>query len=399
MQEVIFIEDKPLLDMNKSIDIVPSASQIYTISEPKSDAKSVRLDIFFTSAVQSRYKPKLLAKVKVVYRYDEKEQVERYYVMLNRDEEVSDTLVKATSTLTLKGYDIKSIDIEVENRGTEVLHIEKLLLYESRDLSPRQIATVLKEQTIQADIVQATSTFSDTMFTQLLQTAVLSMTTQNAQPGQIVNYIKIEDWTMGFYTAELGEEVEQFSIRTKVAGQEREILYWYAVIEGEDAYKHITTIDPRAKYPDIREDERGMFKLMVYKPRTLAKKMGIEFVRDSEGNFTPQLVYGAGTSTEQGSRLGKGFTYKDSKGFYHEYVKQDGSGTVGVVMDDSGVYLKGVVNELEYLEAYDDGFIWKYKSDPQVKAKVVEESNEFKGLEIDGIFKPFRRVAGSVDNV
>ena len=75
----------------------------------------------------------------------------------------------------------------------------------------------------------------------------MSRSARLARPGQVVDYIQAEGNELGFYSAELGSEQEQFKIITTTAEQQTEHLYWYAIIEGEDAYKYLTTIDPREK--------------------------------------------------------------------------------------------------------------------------------------------------------
>lgn len=311
-----------------------------------------------------------------------------FYVILNRDIKVSETTYKNSSQLQLQGNDISTIDITITNNSTTSIELLTTTLYQSKDLSPMQLVTVLKEQTIAADVIQATSTFSDSLFTQLLQTAVMSMTTRNAQPNQEVNYIRVEDWTMSFFTATLGSEEEQFSITTTTAGRQTTTYYWYATIEGEDAYKYITTVDPRQKYPDISDSDRDKFKLMVYKPSALSKKLSIEFAQNANGTYIPTVVYGAGSSAQEGSTLGKGFTYKDENGFHHIYHKDDGSGVIGIVMDKEGVHIEGWADQhCEYITFKGNGVKFKFAGEPEQKFEyVIDEENKISGYIQNGLY-------------
>lgn len=381
-EKIMFIEDKPLLKDTVAVILLTNETKEYILTDFKSDAKYLRLDTIFTvsDATKSNYRPEVKAKIKVVYMNTElKDDI--FYVVLNRDLKVSATSYKNTSTLQLQGNDISTIVITIINKSTTSIELISTNLYQSKDISPMQIANVLKEQTIAADVIQATSTFSDSVFTQLLQTAVMSMTTRNATVGQEVNYIRVEDWTMNFFSAILGSETEQFSITTTTAGSQKTTYYWYAIIDGDDAYKYITTVDPRDKYPDISDSDRDKFKLMVYKPSSLSKKMSIEFAENSEGHTVPTIIYGSGSSSEEGSTLGKGFTYKDQNGFYHIYHKDDGTGTVGIVMDKDGVHIVGWADQhCEYITFKDNGVKFKFVGEPEQKFEyVIGESNEITG--------------------
>jgi len=378
-EKIVFIEDKPLLIDTEAVILESEEVQTYSLSDLKSDAKYLRLDTKFSvsEATKSNYRPKVKARVEVSYKNTDLTN-DIFYIILNRDLKVSETSYKNSSQLQLKGNDIESINITITNNSTTEIELLSTTLYQSKDLSPMQLVTVLKEQTIAADVIQATSTFSDSLFTQLLQTAVMSMTTRNANLGDEVNYIRVEDWTMSFFTATLGSETEQFSITTTTAGYQTTTHYWYAVIEGPDAYKYITTVDPRSKYPDISDSDRNAFKLMVYKPSTLSKKMSIEFAENNEGYTVPTIVYGVGTSSAEGSRLGKGFTFKDQNGFYHIYEKEDGSGSVGIVMDKDGVHIVGWADQhCEYITFKDNGIKFKFAGEPEQKFEyVIDEVTE-----------------------
>ena len=112
------------------------------------------------------------------------------------------------------GNDIDELHLTLFNNSTSSLTFSSLKIYPSEDVSPTQIATVLKEETIAADLIQATSVFTDALFTQILQTNAMSRSARLARPGQVVDYISAEGNELGFYSAELGSEEEQFKIIT-----------------------------------------------------------------------------------------------------------------------------------------------------------------------------------------
>lgn len=381
--------ESPLYKSIEQVTLTPGQEQLISLDGIKSDAKALLVEVEFlqSSATAYNFKTKGFANLEVVYRNTELKK-ENYFINFNRDQEVKTGVFKNTCILELKGNDINNIKIKLFNKSSENLTITALSVITSLDVTPIQIANVLKEQTIAADVIQATSTFSDSIFTQLLQTAVMSMTTRNATVGQEVNYIKVEDWTMNFFSATLGNETEQFSITANTAGVQKTNYYWYAIIDGEDAYKYMTTVDPRDKYPDISDSDRDKFKLMVYKPESLAKKMSIEFAENNEGYTVPTIIYGSGSSLEEGSSLGKGFTYKDQNGFYHIYHKDDGTGTVGIVMDKDGVHIVGLADQhCEYITFKDNGVKFKFVGEPEQKFEyVIDENNKIKGYIQSGVY-------------
>jgi hypothetical protein len=371
----------PLWKDTTVIAIAPMQSTSITIADIKTAAKYLNFQqtVVKNGATLYQFQAKSSINCKISYK-SEFLKNENFMILFNRDTEDVDGVFTNIAILELQGNDIAEIILTITNNSTaDTLTINSMAIYESDDVQITTIAKVLKEETIAADVIQATSSFTDSLFTQLLQTSVMSMTTRNANPGDVVNYLKIENYTQSFYRATLGTETEQFSITTTTAGTESTTYYWYAVIEGEDAYKYITTVDPRTKYPDISDSNRDAFKLLVYKPITLVKDLEIKFAEADDGTIIPSIVYGAGSSA--GTRLGKGFTYKNSNGFYHTYVKEDGTGTIGIIMDSDGVHIKGLADQhCEYIKFRDNGVQLKYSGENEHKFEYIfSETDDITG--------------------
>lgn len=390
--------EQVLYKSEEQIVLTPQQEQVTNISNIKSDAKALLIEVEFlqSSATAYNFNTKGFANLEVVYKNTSLKK-ENYFINFNRDIQVSEGVFKNLCILELKGNDIESIKLKLFNKSEENLTITAISVIPSMDVSITQIAKVLEEETIAADILNISgAVFSNVIFTQLVQTNLISMIDRNSRAGDIVNFIKIDGWTQDFYTITLTDEVEQLIMEYSIAGTTYEVPIFYAIIEGENAYKYYTTKDPRDLYPDMSDTRYEEFKVKVRKG-VKVKKMGFDFRQLPSGTTGPVITLGTGTSTDPESLLGKGVIYKDETGSYHLYYKQDGSGSNGIIMDDTGVYLKGVVNDLEYLDGYDDGFVWKYKGDPRIVAEeVFNSSGGFAGLDINGVFKPFTRRKGSV---
>lgn len=301
---------------------------------------------------------------------------DNFMVLFNRDREVEDGYFENTAELYLRGADIATITLSLQNQSEYTLTLSSLYLYESDDIQITTIAKVLKEETIQADLIQATSVFTDSIFTQILQTNAWSRSARLAHVGDHVDYIQAEGMEIGFYSAVLGEEQEQFSITVEKAGSQTTYNYWYASISGEDAYKYLTTIDPRDKWPDITDANRDAFKFMVYKPSALVKKLSIEFAYDENNALTPSIIYGAGDA----SGKMKGYTYKNSNGFYHIYEQSDGD-LVGIVMDEQGVHITGWADQhAESIKFYNNGVKLKFTGEEEHRFEYVIENNTLMGI-------------------
>ena len=401
-------------DGKKSIILHAGGSIKFSIPEQdmKSDSKYLKTIIRFeeTPATASNYNSPIFAEFRVGY--GNSDVIDSSFVVVNRDVNISESnsesvqtdgivLYENESVVENRGQYILTLDCAVFNNSEEDFIIRGIELYLSADASVYQIARVLKEEVISADVIQATANFSDAMFTQFLRTNVFSMDAFRNVGGGTVNYLTAEDWSLGFYTTELSStETEQFSIDVTVGGKTETVYFWYAIIgDSEDSYRYITTIDPRTKYPNISDFDRDKFKMLVWKSESTTKKLSIEFatVSDGKGGKTtaPVFLLGAGSSSDPNSLNGKGSIYKDGNGMYLKYTTQNGV-DIGLIMDESGIYLKGVQNALEWCDEYDNGFNVKFKGDNAFFLEEKrDEANKFLGFEVQGVLIPFGRKSGN----
>ena len=308
----------PLYKASEVIEVsAASNSSIITKTIEESDCTSLKLLFDYTlnpSFYLSNYNPKVFIKVDVEYKADIVKN-DYFCVVVNRNQK--------EAVLNLKGQDIQYISFQIINNSSSTLSISKFEIYESEDVSPTQVGRLFETDAIQAKVIKTSSFFTEGLFVQMLLTNALSRSVRVAHPGDTVDFIKIEGNEIGFYSAVLGEEQEQFTITTTIAGVSTTHTYWYQQIEGEFAYQPITEIDPKEIHPDISDSDRDAFKYMVYKPKSISKKMSIEFAADENGNLTPSVIYGAGTDPTGQTNNGKGFTYKNTNGFYHIYQQSE----------------------------------------------------------------------------
>ena len=390
MNEETKFKANPLWKYSETISLAPNESQ--TINIP-TDIETAAQALYFTQEVIKnnaslyQYSVKASINVKICYK-NENLKNENFTVFFNRDTEESSDSFENKSILQLQGNDVESITLTITNtHTTEPLTINNMALYESDDVKITTIAKVLKEETIAADLIQATSVFTDALFTQILQTNAMSRSARLARPGQVVDYISAEGNELGFYSAELGSEQEQFKIITTTAEQQTEHLYWYAIIEGEDAFKYLTTIDPREKYPEISDSDRDKFRFMVLKPDIISKKMSIEFALDENNNLTPSIILGSGVGSETNPNNGKGFIYKNTNGFYHIYQQADGD-RIGIVMDENGVHIEGWADQhCESITFKDNGVRVKFVGEPSHSFEYVyDDAQTLTGIIQDQLY-------------
>lgn len=360
----------PLYKALEPIEVsAASNSSIITKNIEDSDCTSLKLLFDYTlnpSFYLSNYSPKVFIKLDVEYKVDIVKN-DYFFIVVNRNEK--------EAIINLKGQDIQSISFQIINNSSSTLSISKFEIYESEDVSPTQVGRLFETDAIQAKVIKTSSFFTEGLFVQMLLTNALSRSVRVAHPGDTVDYILIEGNEIGFYTAVLGEEQEQFTITTTIAGVPTTHTYWYQTIEGEFAYQPITEIDPKEIHPNISDSDRDAFKYMVYKPEKISKKMSIEFASDENGNLTPSVIYGGGTDPTGQTNNGKGFTYKNSNGFYHIYQESDGE-VCGIVMDDDGLHFKGLADQhLENITFKDNGVKLKFTGEEGHSYEYVYDDN------------------------
>lgn len=369
----------------KSIDPIEvsaaSSSSTITPTIEESDCTHLKFIFDYTlnpSLYLSNYAPKLVIKVEVLYKGDSVEN-DYFFVVVNRNQK--------EAVIELKGQDIQNLSFQIINNSSSTLSFSKFEVYESEDVSPTQVGRLFETDAIQAKVIKTSSFFTEGLFVQMLLTNALSRSVRVAHPGDTVDFIKIEGNEIGFYSAVLGEEQEQFTITTTIAGVSTTHTYWYQQIEGEFAYQPITEIDPKEIHPDISDSDRDAFKYMVYKPESISKKMSIEFAADENGNLTPSVIYGAGTDPTGQTNNGKGFTYKNTNGFYHIYQKRSGE-VCGIVMDEDGVHITGWADQhCENIDFYKNGVKLKFTGEPTHTIEwVYDENSKMTGYIEDSLY-------------
>lgn len=402
-------------DGSKTIILHAGGSITFSIPEQdmKSDSKYLKSLIKFeeSPATASNYTSPIFAEFKVGYASSDIK--DSSFVVVNRDVTISEdtsesveeqgvVLYENESVIQNRGQYILTLDCGVYNNSEEDFVIRGIEMYLSADASIYQIAKVLKEEVISADVIQATSQFSEAMFTQFLRTNVFSMDAIRTLGGGTVNYLEAQDWSLGFYTTELSNtEKEQFYVDVTVGDKTERIYFWYAIIgDSDEAYKYLTTVNPKEKYPEMSDYDVEKFKFMVWKPKSTQKKLSIEFANVDAGNGkktqAPVFLLGSGSSSDPNSLAGKGSIYKDANGLYVKYTTQNGV-DCGLIMDETGVYLKGIQNSLEYCTERDDGFDIKFKGDPEFSlTEIRDDADNFLGFEVQGTLLPFNRKAGKV---
>lgn len=379
MNEIKWV-NSPLYKATEPIEIsAATTSSTITPTIEESDCRTLKMLFEYTlnpTLYLSKYNPKLFIKVEVGYKGES--ESDYFFVVVNRDSK--------EALLELKGQDIQSISFQIVNNSSSTATFSKFEVYESQDLSPTQVGRLFETDAIQAKVVKTSSFFTEGMFVQALLTNAMSRSVRNASPGDVVDYIWIEGNEIGFYSAVLGEEQEQFTITTTIAGVPTIHTYWYQQIEGDLAYQPITEIDPKELHPNISDSDRDKFKYMVYKPTTISKKLSIEFAEDENGNLTPSLIFGAGTDN-LGTGNGQGFTYKNSNGFYHIYQKSTGD-KCGIVMDEMGVHIYGWADQhCESITFRDNGVEIKWTGEEtEFFEYVFDDNNKLTGIIQNGLY-------------
>lgn len=383
----------PLYSYTNSISIRPDEMTRITLpASVKTGSRSLRFvqTVYENSASVFRFAPKSCVNVKIFY--EGESYYETFSVYLNRDFEAENGYFKNESILNLQGKTVTSIVVEIGNYAdsTENLIISDFSFFESEDLNKTVLVEVLEERTINSDIIHATANFSDSMFTQYLRTNVFSM--EAIRPAvEKCNYLVAEEWNLSFYTAALSStEKEHFHITITKGNTSEDVYFYYAEIGDSDtSYKYLTTLSPKEKWGNaITDEEAEKFKFYVWKTNSLAKKLSIEFATTEGGNSTPVIVLGAGDG--QGGYSNQLLLYKDETGGYMRYV-YDGDSS-GLIIDQTGLYLKGCRNVFELLKEYNKCFEIKFAHDDLFVFEPLYDGETLTGFKIGDSSALYQRV-------
>lgn len=331
------------------IDVPAGETVEIILDSVESDAKALKFAYEYTltpSLYLSNYNPKIQIGAEIEY-VREDLQNDLIFSVINRS--------STENIIELSGQDFNFITLTIYNNSTSSITFSKFEVYQSQEVSPTQIANSFYEDIVAANAIKATTVMTDGMITDTFITNLLRMSVLYGKPGDEVNFIVIKGIEQSFYSVTLGTEVEQLKLTTSATGVDTDHYYWWQSIEGENAYKLPTTIDPREKYPNISDSDRDAFKFMIYKPAQISEKAGFKFANDELNNLTPAIYLGAGD--ENGNN--QAYMFKNSNGYYNMF-KQSNGNSIGIVMDDTGGYLNGFRSVLpEYCRMRKDGFIIK----------------------------------------
>lgn len=318
----------------------------------------------------SPYAPTLISRLSILYanlvEYD------NLFVPFNKDEVLSLNNYANESVISLDNRQLDSIKLSYYNNSAGVLVVKASELLLSKDIAPTQIANVIKEEVIVADVIQATANFSESVFTQYLKTNIFSASALKTilDPNNEVPHIELfEEEFKVLNTVYSETETEQFNITVNYAdGTSETIYFWYAIIgDSPEAFKYLTTIDPRDKYPSISDEDRDAFRFMVRSVVDEGVKVRIYFedMDDGLGGTvkTPVIIIGRGVDPDPDSPRGQLRMWKQFDGFHQIYTTSDNK-EVGFIMDDTGlVTIVGGSKYPLYIKEYDNGIVTKFQGD------------------------------------
>lgn len=231
-----------------------------------------------------------------------------------------------------------------------------------------KIEEISKETVVAADVIESTAAFSENMFTDYLETNLISyvcipnLKLVNNKPqwntaegsnvhtytcanhdsmrGCIVAqgihlYFKEEQLvTADDYTKLTTDKLREF----KVNGKQ---LYFTSVLGSENAYKFLTFTEPREKYPSMSADNAEMFKVYLRGVTASFIKAQFEFKPIASTiygqTYDVRLLFGTGIN--DGDK-GKAIVKKDENGFYFSYVGRTDGVEKGVYIDDDNINIK-----------------------------------------------------------
>jgi len=369
-----------ILNGDTSVTISPGGNVVISIPLSSSGlwGKKLKLEsIFNTTSIYDRYKPRPKIATTIQY-FGTTVQTKATSLFEQTLPTGVPNEFNDISEIVLNNAQINNLTITIFNTDVNSITISFFGVFVSMDIAPQQIAEVLKSDVISADVIKATANFSKFQFTDYLQTNVFALSSIEPLVNSTVDYFTGEGNELSFFTAILSDvDTEQFEIN----GQK----FWYAIIgTGDDAYKYLTTIDPRDKFPDISDIDRDAFRYMVYSKISNLRKLAVRFYdRDYNGSIVsvPTIELGSGPIGDVNSTLGKGFIYKDADSLALEYVNNDGDvyrvdiGASGINLTKNGAptSMNSLFFELSDLKFYDNGFVCTYSNNVKYTHIITED--------------------------
>lgn len=202
------------------------------------------------------------------------------------------------------------------------------------DNLPEIGATIVNENVIKSDTMQAVWCFARYMLVQFMETNFDALDTTKAY-NQLRKYIRIFDDNIKVIEAELSNtETEDY---TDPNGQK---LYWTAVT-GTNAHKFFTYTSPltiaASERPEGLTDSEFEALYTVKVRKTVAEyvKCSLGFPISANGTGEPELVFGTG----DGSGNGKYYFVKDADSGRFVYTSRTDGKEYGIAIKDDAPYL------------------------------------------------------------
>ena len=219
------------------------------------------------------------------------------------------------------------------------------------------IVEVTKENILAADMIEASAVFHKDIFTEHIETNRISykcIPNIVGQQGQlkwengeqtytclnsskIRGYIKIEGISMKFIESHLIESASYTNIPTSDVEPlliDGKPVYYTSINNEKNAYEYFTFVSPSEKYPNLSEDVKKMFQVMVRKVDKELIKLEHKFIME-DGTYNVITQYGAGDGTGRGIYQFK----KDGESGELTYIGRNDGLKYGIRMDDTGLYL------------------------------------------------------------
>lgn len=227
-----------------------------------------------------------------------------------------------------------------------------------------EIETVTVEKVVAAEVIEATTAFSENMFTDYLETNILPyVCTPNLKMDKGKPIWDTDETKTHYYSCSNTKSLRGFVVAKGIslAFKEQQLvtaenynklteevikpftvngkqLYFTSVLGGSHPYQFFTFTDPKEKYKDMTTENAEMFKVYLRKPISEFEKCQFEFTEifnETYGTtYDVRLLFGTGSG--DGDK-GKAIVKKDSDGFYFSYVSRTDGVQRGVYIDDNAV--------------------------------------------------------------
>jgi hypothetical protein len=220
----------------------------------------------------------------------------------------------------------------------------------------QEIITVVKQDVVAADMIEATSVFSQNLFTEYLETNIIDYkcipnlvkegnsvvwagdthTYSATNTASIRGYVKAKGISLQFIEAHLvkpsdyknmtTDEVVSLTVNSKQ-------VYYTSILGGNNAYQYFTFVSPKTKYPNMSDDVADMYKVMIRKTESEYIKLQHIFVLEND-TYNIVTQYGVGDDNGRGVYQ---FS-KDSNGGELTYIERENGAKLGIRITDTDLY-------------------------------------------------------------